>query len=181
MIRKWKTIKRVKQKELKIFNLIALERKHPDMDKQGNFVVLESPEWINIIPLTADNKIVLVEQYRHGIDSVTLEVPGGLVEPNEDPRLAAQRECIEETGFAGPNDAELIGVNQPNPAFLDNLCYSYLWRNCEKKYEQKLDGNEDINVVLKSIDEVKSMIIDGTIKHSIVLNAFFFYSLKYGF
>jgi ADP-ribose pyrophosphatase len=181
MISKWQTIKRERQKDLKIFNLISVERKHPEQNKHGNFVVLESPEWINIIPMTRDNKIVLIEQYRHGIDEVTIEVPGGLVEKGEDPRMAAQRECIEETGFVGPDDAELIGINQPNPAFLDNLCYSYLWRDCEQKFDQKLDGNEDINVILKSIGEVKSMILNGTIKHSIVLNAFFFYSLKYDF
>lgn len=181
MIKKWQTIKQERLKDLKIFDLIKVERKHPDLGKQGSFVVLDSPEWINIIPITKDGKIVMIEQYRHGIDEITLEVPGGLVDENEEPAKAAQRECIEETGYAGPEDAELIGINQPNPAFLNNLCYSYVWHDCEKKYEQKLDGNEDINVVLVPVDKAKELILNKTIQHSIVLNAFFFYSLKYGF
>lgn len=179
MISKWQTIKREKLKDLKIFDLISVERKHPHQDKKGNFVVIESPDWVNIIPLTKNKEVVLVEQYRHGINDITLEVPGGLIDNGETPQIAGQRECIEETGYSGSMDAELIGISQPNPAFLNNLCYSYIWHDCEEKFEQQLDGNEDINVVLKPIDEIKNLILDQTIMHSIVLNAFFFYSLKY--
>ena len=181
MIKKWETIERRQAEDYRIFRAEWIKRKHPDWSKTGNFVVLDSPKWVNIIPITKDNKVVLIEQYRHGIDDITLEVPGGLVEEGEDPIQAAERECIEETGFRGKNCAILLGENLPNPAFLTNKCWSYVWFDCEENDIQHLDGNEDIQVVLLPLVEVRNYIEDKRINHSLVLNAFFFYFLKYGF
>lgn len=180
MIKKWETISSSFAGNFKIFDISRIKRRHPDLDKQGDFVVLNSAEWVNIIPVTKDNKVVFVEQYRHGTDEITLEVPGGLVELNEDPRLAAERECAEETGFVGTNNAVLLGENTPNPAFLNNKCYSWVWFGCEKKVAQSFDTHEDIGVVELSFEEVREYILSGKIKHSLVLTAFFFYFLKYG-
>lgn len=180
MIAKWETIKEVGTEDLKIFSVKKVTRRHPEWNREGDFVVLDSPQWINIIPITPDNNVVMIEQYRHGIDEITLEIPGGLVDKNELPRIAAQRECEEETGYIGTEDATLIGQNQPNPAFLNNKCYSYVWFNCEKKSEQNLDQNEDIRVIEIPLDDIPELILKGTIKHSLVLTAFFFYDLKYG-
>lgn len=180
MIKKWETLEERRAADLKIFDAFWYKRRRPGWEKTGEYVVLKSPLWVNIIPMTSDGKVVFVEQYRHGIDEMTLEVPGGLVEKGEDPRAAAERECAEETGFASDEEALLIGETQPNPAFLDNICYSYLWKNCEKKFEQRLDGSEDIDVKLFDIDEIKRMIADKKIQHSLVLNAFFYYFLKFG-
>lgn len=159
---------------------MEIERKHPDRDKSGRFVVLDSPGWVNIIPVTRDNKVVFIEQYRHGIDELTLEVPGGLVEAAEESVNAAARECTEETGFVGEGLPQLIGENIPNPAFLNNMCRSYVWFGCEKMKEQNLDGHEDIRVVEIPLADVKGMVMNGEIKHSLVLTAFFYYFLKFG-
>lgn len=180
MIQKWETISKTFKDNLKIFNVELVNRKHPDLNKTGEFVVLDSPDWVNIIPITDDKKIVFVKQYRHGTDDITLEVPGGLIEKGEDPRKAAERECIEETGYTGPDLPILIGKNSPNPAFQTNSCYSYVWFNCKNTFEQTLDMNEDIETVELRFDEVKQFILQGKINHSIVLTALFFYSLKYG-
>lgn len=176
----WETISSGAEQNLKIFDLKIVKRRNLKIGKESDFVVLNSPKWVNIIPITKNDEVVLVEQYRHGIDQITLEVPGGLVEPGEEPRVAAERECSEETGYSSELRAEQLGENLPNPAFLTNTCYSFLWRDCELTSMQKLDGNEDIAVHLLPMKDIKNKILDGTIRHSLVLTAFFFYSLKYG-
>lgn len=178
-VKKWLTTGKKFIGDFRIFNLYEIERQHPDRDKAGKFVVLDSPRWVNIIPVTKDNKVVFIEQYRHGIDEITLEVPGGLVESTEEPIEAAARECTEETGYIGKGAPVLLGENIPNPAFLNNKCWSYVWHGCEKATVQKLDGHEDIRIVEIPFNEVKEMILNGRIKHSLVLTAFFFYFLKY--
>jgi 8-oxo-dGTP pyrophosphatase MutT (NUDIX family) len=178
MIQSWNTISRGEKVHYRIFDIGWIQRQHPAKDSTANFVVLNSPAWVNIIPITPDNHIVFVRQYRHGTDTITLEVPGGLVEAGEDPRIAAQRECTEETGFFSVLDSELIGINHPNPAFLDNICYSFVWKGCTLESPQNTDEHEDIEVVLISADRVPELIQNGTITHSLVLTAFLHLWLK---
>jgi ADP-ribose pyrophosphatase len=179
MIKKWITRSEQLAQNLKIFDAKWVERQHPDWKKTSNFVVLDSPLWVNIIPITKDGNVVFVEQYRHGVDDITLEIPGGLIEKGEDPRIAGQRECREETGFISDQDAILLGESLPNPAFMNNICYSYVWFDCERKLEQDLDGNEDINIIEYPLNEIRHLILEGKVDHSLVLTAFFYYSLKY--
>lgn len=181
MIRKWLTKSEKNIGNFRIFDLNSVERSNFDNTKSGEFFYLNSPEWVNIIPVTKDNKIVFVEQYRHGSDSITLELPAGLVERNESPIAAAKRECTEETGYTGDGNPELLGIILPNPAFMNNRCHSYVWLNCSKKYEQTLDSNEEIEIHLLDFDEAKRKMLKGEINHSLVLDAFFYYSLKYKF
>lgn len=164
----------------KIFNLHKVHRKSSISAKEGNFFVLDSASWVNIIPVTKSGEIILIEQFRHGTAEVTLEIPGGLVEPDEDPRLAAERECKEETGYCSDQTSILLGEISPNPAFLNNRCYSFLWLDVEQKFEQNLDGNEEIRIISVKVDKVFDYIKQGKIDHSLVLNAFFFYLLKFG-
>jgi ADP-ribose pyrophosphatase len=176
---KWDTLESKETDDLKIFKVSRKRRRNKELGKEGSFVVLNSAPWVNIIPLTENNKVIMIEQYRQGIDDLTLEIPGGLVEDGEEPKAAGERECTEETGYAGTGNAILLGVNQPNPAFLDNLCYSFIWFDCKKLYEQKLDRHEDIRVMEVPLSEIKNMIMEGAIKHSLVLNAFFYFFLRY--
>ena len=178
MAKKWKTLSGNFIGNFKIFDIFLYEREHPKSLKVSNFYGLHSTNWVNIIPITQDNEIILVEQYRHGIDKSAIEVPAGLIELNEDPKSAAMRECIEETGYQGEGEAIFLGKVRPNPAFLDNYCYHYLWLNCEKRYEQNLDENEDINVLKVPFNKIKEMIESGEIDHSLVISALYYYEKK---
>lgn len=181
MISKWETIESKKVADLFIFDAYIKKRKNPNSGEFGNFTVLESPNWVNIIPITKDNEIILIEQYRQGTDSVTIEIPGGLIEIGEDPMVAGARECTEETGYKSIEPPILTGVSYPNPAYQSNKCFSYAWFNCELELEQNLDRHEIIKIHKRTKEEVKNMILDGTINHSVILTAFYFFSLKFGF
>ena len=181
MIKNWLTIEDIKVDDCKIFDIHRVKRRSPDTGKEGSFVYLDSANWVNIIPVTKSGNIVLIKQYRHGIDTITIEIPGGLIEKGEEPGNAGQRECTEETGYFSEEKAVFLGKTTPNPAFLNNTCYSYVWNNVELVYEQNLDRHEEITVFEKSISEVKEMILNGEINHSLVLNAFFYYFLQKGF
>ncbi len=146
-------------------------RMHAEDGREGTFTVASAPLWVNILPITEDGEIVLVEQFRHGTGSTTLEIPGGVVHADEDPRLAAERECREETGWAGTGDAELLGIVDPNPAFMENQCRVYVWTGCSKTQMQDLDPLEDIVVHTVSLHGFLRLVEQGTIRHSLVLSA----------
>ncbi len=179
MIKNWKTLEDKYIGNFKIFDIHKVKRKSQDSHREGTFVYLDSADWVNIIPVTKSGNIVLIKQFRHGINDMTIEIPGGLIEAGEMPSDAGQRECTEETGYSSATSPELLGMVSPNPAFMNNVCYSFVWNDVELLHEQNLDGNEEISVIEKPISEVKELILNGTINHSLVLNAFFFYFLKY--
>ncbi|MCS6808301.1 MAG: NUDIX hydrolase [Bacteroidota bacterium] len=180
MVARWETLNKTPIADLKIFTAHAVQRRHPTHGHIGTFTVLESAEWVNIIPLTRNNEIVMIQQYRHGTDSITLEVPGGLVEEGENPCGAAMRECKEETGYGAPHEALLVGVNEPNPAFMNNRCYSYLWQDCRLEYSPQPDEFEDIAVELVPVSRISEYIRSGKIAHSLTLTALLFYMLRVG-
>jgi 8-oxo-dGTP pyrophosphatase MutT (NUDIX family) len=179
MIEKWETLSKEFIGNFKIFDIFQYERKHPKTKKISKFYGLNSSNWVNIIPITKENEIILVEQYRHGSDVPEIEIPAGLIEPNEKPIVAAMRECMEETGYKGKEEPVFLGKVKPNPAFLNNYCFHYLWLNCEKKYEQSLDENEDINIIKIPFNQIKTMIENNEINHSLVISALFYYENKY--
>ena len=175
MIEKWETITVKSQIDLIIFDAIKVERKHPLTGKVSEFVVLDSKNWVNVIPITNKKTVIFVKQYRHGNDSVTLEIPGGLIENNEDSSEAALRECVEETGFTSLESPMLLGEFDPNPAFLNNTCRAYVLNNCIKVAEPNFDDNEVIDVVEIPLIQIPEMIKSGIFRHSISLTSLIYY------
>jgi ADP-ribose pyrophosphatase len=149
----------------------------PRTGEEFPFYVLETRDWVNILPITGDGRIVLVRQYRFGTGEVTLELPGGLVDKEDtSPLVAAHREMREETGYDS-NDITALGSVRPNPAVQNNTCHLFVARDVELKCAQRLDSAEDIAVELYTMDEVKRMIATGVINHCLVLNTFYFYEI----
>lgn len=159
-----------------VFNVVENQFKIDGKEASHPFYSIEHGPWVNAIPITEDGKIVMVKQYRVGIDRVTLEIPGGMVDPGEDIQLAAERETLEETGYKG-DQTIFLGQNAPNPAIQTGFCFSYLLLNCKKIKEQNLDDTERIEVLTLSLDEVEKAIVNGEIVHALVIVAFQYYYL----
>jgi 8-oxo-dGTP pyrophosphatase MutT (NUDIX family) len=177
-IKPWPVVSSRTEIKTRIFNLRTDLARNPRSGLEGRFHVLESPDWVNVIAITPEQKIVLIRQYRFGTKSVSLEIPGGLISPGENPKETAVRELEEETGYR-PGRIELIGKVRPNPAILDNTCYTVLIEEAEPTGEMDLEPGEDISVELKPLDEMADLIKRGEIDHALVLNAFFWYFLPH--
>jgi 8-oxo-dGTP pyrophosphatase MutT (NUDIX family) len=136
--------------------------------------VLEYGDWATVIALTKQHEVVLVRQYRHGAQKVILELPGGALDArDENPLQAARRELLEETGYASDNFIQ-IGCVSPNPANQTNLIYSFLALEAEKVSCQALDDTEDMEVVLKPLEEVITMAKNSELFQSMQVSTVFF-------
>ncbi len=177
-LKRWRLVSTTRDGSFKVFDLRIDKALSPRTHRVYEFYVLESNPWVNVIPITKDNQVVFVRQYRHGIRDFTLEIPGGLVEDSDSPEEAAMRELFEETGYRG-RVVEFIGKVHPNPAILNNECYTYLISEVEKVGTQHLDEREDIEVVTYPLAKVGEMIKEGEITHSLVICAFSFLFLSH--
>jgi len=172
MIKKWKKTSTKLIGDFKIFNLKESVSISPRNGKEFPFLVLNTNDWINVIPVTKDGNVVLVKQYRHGNEEITLEIPGGMVDDiDKSPIGAAKRELLEETGYSSDEFIEL-GVCSPNPAIFDNKLFIYLALHVKPVSKQKQDGAEDIEVVEVSMDDFSEFIKSGKINHALVVAAF---------
>ena len=132
---------------------------------------LIGPDWVNVVATTADDRLVLVRQWRFGTRSFTWELPAGLVEHGEDPLAAGLRELREETGYA-PADlacARVIGVVHPNPAFMSNVCTTVLALDCALAGAQQLDPSEEIEIGTVPLDELPARVASGELSTALGL------------
>ncbi len=144
---------------------------------EHDFHVLECPDWVNIIPLTPKNEVVMVRQFRHGTRALTLEVPGGMIDPGDaSPLVAARREMVEECGFDS-DDVRPLGAIHPNPALQANRCHSFVAYDVAACAEPTFDSTEETEVVLVPFDEIPDRIRDGSITHALVVVAFHWLAL----
>lgn len=177
-LKPWKRITSERDKSYPIFDIRIDRALSPRTGMAHDFYVLESMDWINVIPLTPANEVVLIRQYRHGLGDMTLEIPGGIIEPRDTPQEAARRELQEETGYRG-SDMQLIGFVLPNPAFLNNRCYTCVARDVFPAGEQSQDEKEDIEVLLRPLKDIPRIIRSGEITHALVLAAFYRFYAEY--
>jgi len=146
---------------------------------KDDYYVLEYPNWVNAIAVTKENKVILVRQYRHGGDIISLEVPGGVMDENESPETAIKRELLEETGYSFAN-AELIATTYPNPATSNNVTFTYLLRDGIKTHTQHLDEHEILEVEEYTIEEVKTLLAENKIAQALHCTALFYGLMRLG-
>lgn len=146
---------------------------------KDDYFVLEYPNWVNAVALTADNEVIMVRQYRHAGDIISLEIPGGVIDGDEKPEDAVRRELLEETGYSFQT-ITLIATLYPNPATANNVTYTYLLTGGVKTQEQHLDEHEILNVEKYSISEIKQLLLENKIDQSLHASALFYGLLKLG-
>jgi 8-oxo-dGTP pyrophosphatase MutT (NUDIX family) len=162
----------------RIFTLRRERSRFSRDDVEHDFHLLDCPEWVNIIPLTAANEVVMVRQFRHGTHDYTLEVPGGMVDAEDpSPLVAARREMIEESGYDS-DDVRPLGVIHPNPAIQGNRCHTFIAHDVRPCVQPKFDSTEETEVALVPLASVPDLIKDGTIGHALVVVAFHWLSLR---
>lgn len=174
-LRDWEQLGDERLVHYKVFDVRKARRRSPRTGVDIGFFLIRTPDWVNVVAITADDRLVLVRQFRHGTEQFSLEIPGGLIDAHDgDPARAAARELREETGF----EAEVIvpiGVMTPNPAIFSNRCHTYLATGCRRVADLQMDPGEDIEVVTVPVGEVDDMVRRGAIDHALVLAALQFW------
>lgn len=177
MIRDWKQIASEKLKDFRIFSVRSDTKISPRTGEQHDFFVIDSVNWVNVIAVTPQNELVMVEQFRHGTNRVELEIPGGMMDATDASALeTGSRELREETGYEG-RSAQIIGKISPNPAIMSNTCFTVLVENCQLKHDVKFDSSEDIITRLVPISDIRDLVSSGEISHSLVVVAIYHFEL----
>ena len=177
MIQPWPKLGTRKIGDFRIFQLRSDLRRSPRTGEVHDFYVLESVDWVNVVAVTPDQQLVMVEQFRHGSDTVELEIPGGMMDPGEkSPVATGVRELREETGYEGQG-ARVIGEIFPNPAIMANTCYTVLVENCVLRHPTVLDHSEDIATHLVPVAQIPGLIQARRIRHSLVVVALYHFEL----
>ncbi len=154
----------------RIFDLRTARYRHPVRQTSRDFYVVHSPDWVNVVALTPEHHIVLVRQFRFGVNAFSIEIPGGVMDPGEDPVAAGLRELREETGYVGSNE-RIIGRVHSNPAILSNACHFVFVEQCRRTAQLQWDADEEIEVMTVPVEEAYTMVHKGLITHSLVLDA----------
>ncbi|HUR47336.1 MAG TPA: NUDIX hydrolase [Candidatus Saccharimonadales bacterium] len=177
MIRPWQIIQSKPLGNFHIFKLRSDEKISPRNGIAHNFFVIDCVNWVNVLAVTPDDELVMVEQYRHGSNTVELEIPGGTADATDaSPVETGVRELREETGYEGEN-ARSIGEIFPNPAIMSNKCYTVLVENCQLRHPLKLDSGEDLITRLVPIRDIPGLVAAGKIQHALVVVALYHFDL----
>jgi len=177
MLKPWKKISSQPLGDFRIFTLRSDRKISPRTRQEHDFFVIDSVNWVNVIALTPDRHLVMVEQYRHGSDTVELEIPGGMMDATDAAAEAtAQRELREETGYEGANP-QTIGQIYPNPAIMSNTCFTVFIENCRCLHPVDFDHSEDLLTRLVPAPEIPRLVATGKVRHSLVVVALYHFEL----
>jgi 8-oxo-dGTP pyrophosphatase MutT (NUDIX family) len=166
----WLTLAQNEVADCRVFRVFRRRLRHASDGREGDFFIIEAPDWVQVLALTPRQELVLVRQWRFGVEKLSWEPPGGVIESGEDPVVAGQRELLEETGHAGQN-ARALGQASPNPALQNNQTHFVLVDNCVVHAPLDWDPHEELQIGIFPLAEVEQMIRRGEIFHSLALNA----------
>jgi 8-oxo-dGTP pyrophosphatase MutT (NUDIX family) len=177
MIRPWQKLGSKPLGDFRIFQLRAERAVSPRTGQEHEFFVIDCVDWVNVVAITPDRQLVMVEQYRHGTNTVELEIAGGMVDREDaSPLAAGLRELREETGYVGEH-AQIIGRISPNPAIMSNTCFTVLVKNCRFGHAVEFDHGEDLVTRLVPVADIPQLVAQGTIRHALVAVALYHYEL----
>ncbi len=167
---RWRRLRTEPYATTRIFDVVRAIYQHPDREKPQDFFVINPPDWVNVVALTPGHHLVLVRQFRYGINDFSLEIPGGIIDAGEDPVAAGVRELREESGYVGTT-ARLLGSVHPNPAMQSNRCHLVLVEQACPLADLEWDPDEEFEIMTKPVEEIYSLASRGGITHAMVLDA----------
>ncbi|MBC8002745.1 MAG: NUDIX hydrolase [Opitutaceae bacterium] len=177
MIKPWPKVSTKPLGDFRIFTLRSDLKTSPRTGKDHDFFVIDCVNWVNVIAVTPDNQLVMVEQFRHGSETVELEIPGGIMDRTDaSPVATGVRELREETGYEGVGAREL-GTVFSNPAIMSNRTFTVFVENCQLKHGVEFDSGEDIVTRLVPVSEIPKLVAEGRIRHSLVVVALYHFDL----
>jgi len=177
MPKPWEKISSQPAGDYRIFTIRTDRSISPRTHKAHDFHVIDCVNWVNVVAITPDGCLVMIEQYRHGSSTVELEIPGGMIDAKDaSPVAAALRELREETGYEGENP-QMIGQIFPNPAIMSNICYTVLVDNCHCRHPVEFDHGEDLVTRLVPVTDLAQLVAAGKIQHSLVVVALYYFEL----
>jgi len=177
MLKAWEKISSQPLGDFKIFQLRSDRAISPRTRQPHDFIVIDCVNWVNVVAITPDQQLVMIEQFRHGSGTIELEIPGGMIDPHDSsPEAAGIRELREETGYAGES-SRIIGQVFPNPAIMSNTCFTLLVENCRFLHPVEFDHGEDLITRLVPISEIPDLVATGKIRHSLVIVGLYYFHL----
>lgn len=174
--KRWTVLETEFLQDCRVFNVTRLHSRSPDADATHPFFCIESVDWVNVVPITADGDVVMIRQYRHGAGEITLEIPGGMVDPGERPADAAARELLEETGFAA-GSLRPLGDFSPNPALFNNRLHAFVATGCRRVAEIDNGEHEETVVEVVSRAALRRAVRAGGVDHALVIAALYLLDL----
>ncbi len=177
MIRPWRQLSSRPLGDYRIFSLREERKVSPRTGREHGFYIIDSSNWVNVVALTPEREMILIEQYRHGSNTVELEIPGGMMDAADaSPEAAGERELAEETGYQGEQPV-IVGEVFPNPAIQTNHCYTVLVRNCRPAKPVQWDAGEDLLTKLVPMEQAPELVASGRIRHALVVAALYQFDL----
>ncbi len=175
--KRWTPLETEFLQDCSVFQVSRVHTRSPRTGQVHPFFRIDASDWVNVVPLTRAGEVVMVRQYRHGSDEVTLEIPGGMVDSGEEPAQAAARELIEETGFRAEEIVPL-GVVNPNPALFGNRLHVFAAPGAKRVAAIRNEGNEETVVELVPQAALPGLVRGGRVCHALVVASLHLWELS---